>query len=64
MDGNTKKNHTIDEAFTAKLRPPIDAVQITTGRGLLRVGINAASMRPGPMVHKTDAEEQEESEDE
>ncbi len=46
MDGNTKRNTSSDEAFTARLRPPIHAVQRTIGRGLPRLGLGATSMRP------------------
>lgn len=50
MDGDTRKNHTSDDACTTSVRAPIHVVQITTGRGLLRPGAGAASRRPGPRV--------------
>lgn len=50
MEGNTSKNHNSDDAFRATVKAPIHIVQIATGRGLLRPGIGAASIRPAPMV--------------
>ena len=49
-EGNTSKNHTSDDAFRASVKAPIHVVQITTGRGLLRPSIGAASMRPDPRL--------------
>jgi hypothetical protein len=51
MDGNTKRNTSSDEAFTARLRPPIHTVQRTIGRGLPRLGVGATSM--GPVLRVT-----------
>ena len=50
MDGNTNQNHTSDDAFKARLRPPIHTVQTTIGRGSLGPGSGAVSIRPAPTV--------------
>jgi hypothetical protein len=55
IDGTTKKNHISDETLTAKLSPPIHAVQITTDRGLRSPGIGASSVRPAPTVTRPTA---------